>query len=212
MWRYPRRRGLDSVRLNCAVSTVEWTDDGVVVDYRDGNGLARIRARGAIVAVPADVAVKIMPGLPETCRSAFEEIRYGRYLVVGFFTDEDGPQSWDDHYGISTPRFAFQAVFNHAAALRGDGPRRPGGALACFSGGAEADRLFEPTDEEIVARFSADLVKVFPALDGKLGEGILRRHHRVVPFWAAALHSRRCEGTGGRSISLATTSLKRLAR
>ncbi|CAL9592673.1 flavin monoamine oxidase family protein [Streptomyces sp. enrichment culture] len=172
------------LRLNSPVRSVEWTDDAVFVDYEDENGLARIRARRAIVAVPGDVAVKIMPGLPPGYRAAFEDIRYGRYVVVGYFTHEEGPQRWDDHLAVSTPQLSFQAMFNHAAARRGPGPRTPGGALACFAGGAVADRLFALTDEEIVARFTEDLLSLFPELEGKLDDGIVRRHHRVVPFWA----------------------------
>lgn len=173
----------DRVRLSSPVHAVEWTDDGVVVDYEDADGPARIRARRAIVAVPADVAVKIMPGLLPDHRTAFEAIRYGRYVVVGFFTHEEGPQRWDDFLAISTPGMSFQAVFNHAAALR-RGVRRPGGALACFAGGGEADRLVELSDEEIVDRFTSDLLRLYPELEGKVEPGILRRHPRVVPFWA----------------------------
>lgn len=173
----------DRVRLDSPVHTVEWTDDGVVVDYEDAGGPARIRARQAIVAVPADIAVKIMPGLPPAYRTAFEAIHYGRYVVVGFFTHEDGAQRWDDFLAVSTPELSFQAVFNHAAALR-RGERKPGGALACFAGGAEADRLFELSDEEIVDRFTTDLLRLYPELEGRLEPGILRRHPRVVPFWA----------------------------
>lgn len=172
------------IRLGTPVRTVEWTDDGVVVDYEDASGPARIRARRAIVAVPADVAVTIMPGLPATYRAAFESIRYGRYVVVGFFTHEEGPQQWDDFLAVSTPELSFQAVFNHAAALRRGGVRKPGGALACFAGGAEADALFEIGDDEIVSRFTADLLRLYPELEGKVEPGILRRHPRVVPFWA----------------------------
>jgi monoamine oxidase len=47
-----------------------------------------------------------------------------------------------------------------------------------------ADRLFELTDAEIVSRFTADLVTLYPELEGKLGETFVRRHPRVVPFWA----------------------------
>jgi monoamine oxidase len=180
----------DRIRLSSPVSSVEWTADGVVVDYQDADGPARIRARRAIVAVPADIAVKIMPGLPPEYRAAFEAIRYGRYVVVGFFTHEEGrPQQWDDYLAVSTPGRSFQAVFNHAAAVRRGGIRKPGGALACFAGGAEADRLFELSDEEIVARFTADLLDMYPELTGKVDPGILRRHPRVVPFW----------GPGGRA-------------
>jgi monoamine oxidase len=174
----------DQIRLNSPVTSVAWTADGAVVDYEDENGPARLNARRAIVAVPADVAVKILPGLPPAYRTAFNDIHYGRYVLVGFFTHEEGPQPWDDNVGVSTPKLSFQAVFNHAAALRRDGARRPGGALACFAGGAQADKLFELTDEEIVTRFTSDLVGLYPQLEGKLEPGILRRHPRVVPFWA----------------------------
>jgi protoporphyrinogen oxidase len=110
--------------------------------------------------------------------------------VVGFFTHEEGkPQRWDDFLAVSTPGRSFQAIFNHAAAVRRGNVRKPGGALACFAGGAEADKLFELTDEEIVARFTSDLLEVYPELEGKLDAGILRRHPRVVPFW----------GPGGRA-------------
>ncbi|MEU9859506.1 NAD(P)/FAD-dependent oxidoreductase [Streptomyces sp. NPDC047971] len=172
------------LRLGSTVRSVEKSGDGVVVEYVDAGGPARIRARRAIVSVPGDIASRILPGLPRTHREAFDDIHYGRYVIVGFFTEEEGPQPWDGLLGVSTPQLSFQAMFNHAAALRKSGPRKPGGALACFAGGASADALFELSDEEIVARFSQDLISVYPQLDGKLGEATVRRHHRVVPFWA----------------------------
>ncbi|MGW4223522.1 flavin monoamine oxidase family protein [Streptomyces bauhiniae] len=175
----------ERLRLRAGVRSVEAEGDGVVVHYADaGGGLVRVRAKRAIVAVPSDVATQILPGLPQTYRNAFEDIRYGRYVVVGFFTEEEGPQPWDDFFGVSTPQLSFQAMFNHAAALRKGGVRQPGGALACFAGGAAADSLFELSDEEITTRFARDLLSVYPQLQGNLGEGIVRRHHRVVPFWA----------------------------
>lgn len=180
----------DRIRLSSPVSSVTWMDEGVVVDYQDADGPVRLHAHRAVVAVPADVALSIMPDLPPAYRKAFGEIRYGRYVVVGFFTHEDGgPQQWDDYLAVSTPGRSFQAVFNHAAAVRRGDVRKPGGALACFAGGAEADRLFELSDEEIVARFTADLLDLYPELTGKVDAGILRRHPRVVPFW----------GPGGRA-------------
>ncbi|NYH77311.1 monoamine oxidase [Actinopolyspora biskrensis] len=172
------------LRLNSAVRSVERSDDGVVVNYVGEDGPVRVRARRAIAAIPSDVASRILPELPQTYRNAFADIRYGRYVIVGFFTEEEGPQPWDEYFGVSTPQLSFQAMFNHAAALRKGDSRKPGGALACFAGGAAADELFELSDEEIVARFSKDLLSLYPQLAGKLGEGIVRRHRRVVPFWA----------------------------
>jgi hypothetical protein len=84
-------------------------------------------------------------------------------VVVGFFTEEEGPQPYDGFFGVSTPQLSFQAMFSHAAATRKGGTRKPGGALACFAGGAVADGLFELSDDEIVARFARDLISVYPA-------------------------------------------------
>lgn len=174
----------ERLRLGSAVRSVERCGDGVIVNYAAEGRPARIRAKRAIVSVPSDVASRILPELPQAQHRAFDDIRYGRYVIVGFFTEEEGPQPWDGLLGVSTPQLSFQAVFNHAAALRKNGPRRPGGALACFAGGASADALFELSDDEIVTRFSRDLLSVYPQLEGKLGDKIVRRHHRVVPFWA----------------------------
>ncbi|MBV6761929.1 flavin monoamine oxidase family protein [Rhodococcus opacus] len=174
----------DRIRLNSAVQSVRQDGDGVVVDYLDGDRPVRLRAKRAIVTAPADIAERIIPDLPQQHRNAFNDITYGRYVIVGFFTDEAGPQRWDDFFGVSTPQLSFQAMFNHAAAMRNGDDRKPGGALACFAGGAQADAMFDLSDEEIVSRFEKDLLAVFPELDGKLGEGIVRKHRRVVPFWA----------------------------
>lgn len=172
----------DQLWLGSTVGRIEWCDDEVTVSYSDAQGQASLRARRAIVAVPADVAVSIMPTLPTLYRHAFDDISYGRYVVVGYFTEETGPQRWDGFYGISTPLLSFHAVFNHAAAAR-TGERKPGGALVCFAGGEQADRLFDCTDDEIVRRFNRDLLSIYPELDGRLGVPIVRRHRRVVPFW-----------------------------
>lgn len=174
----------ERIRLNSAVESVQQDGDGVVVDYHDGDRPVRLRAKRAIVTAPADITERIVADLPQQHRNAFSDITYGRYVIVGFFTDEVGSQRWDDFVAVSTPQLSFQAMFNHAAAMRNGSDRKPGGALACFAGGAAADALFGLSDEEIVSRFSTDLLAVFPELAGKLGEGVVRRHRRVVPFWA----------------------------
>ncbi|WP_036511092.1 MULTISPECIES: flavin monoamine oxidase family protein [Nocardia] len=172
------------IRLNSPVRSVRRDGDGVVVDYLEGERTIRLRAKRAIVTAPADVAEQIIADLPQQHRNALSDITYGRYVIVGFFTEETGPQRWDEYVAVSTPQLSFQAMFNHAAAMRRGSNRKPGGALACFAGGAQADELLELTDEEIVSRFAEDLVTVFPELKGKLGHSVVRRHRRVVPFWA----------------------------
>ncbi|WP_344042157.1 flavin monoamine oxidase family protein [Nocardioides panacihumi] len=173
----------DRLRLGAEVQRITWTDDNVTVEYVDADGPVRLRAKRAVVATPADCALGIMPDLPEAQRTALADIKYGRYILVGLFTNEQGPQRWDDYYGISTPELSFQMLFNHAAPLRAQGPRKPGGALTLFSGGSAADKLAQLPDEEIEAGFLRDLITMFPELDGQIDNVVVKRQPRVVSFW-----------------------------
>jgi monoamine oxidase len=173
----------DRLRLGTEVETLTWDDGGILVAFTDEHGPVRLAAKRAVVAVPADRARAIIPQLPEDQRAAFGDIAYGRYVIVGFFTTETGRQRWDDFYAISTPQECFQMIFNHAAAVRGAGERKPGGALVCHSGGAIADEQFALTDEQIVAAYTRDLLKLFPELQGRIEHTVVRRHERVVPYW-----------------------------
>ncbi|MQY33850.1 hypothetical protein SRB17_18160 [Streptomyces sp. RB17] len=173
----------DRLRLGAEVQRITWADDSVTVEYVDAAGPARLTAKRAVVATPADRAVEIMPDLPDAQYSALTDIKYGRYILAGVFTKEQGPQRWDDYYGISTPELSFQMVFNHAAPLRAQGPRKPGGALALLSGGSLADRLGKLSDEEIEDAFLRDLIGMFPELDGQIDRVVVKRQPRVVSYW-----------------------------
>lgn len=173
----------DRLHLGAEAHQVTWGADQVTVEYVDADGPARVTARRAIVATPADRALDIMPELPPAQRDALADIKYGRYILAGVFTREEGPQRWDDYYGISTPGLSFQMLFNHAAPLRASGPRQPGGALVLMSGGSAADELAALTDEQIEHRFVTDLVAMFPELEGKIDHVVVKRQPRVVSYW-----------------------------
>lgn len=165
----------DRLRLGAEVQRINWAEDSVSVEYVDDTGLVRLTAKRAIVATPADRALAIMPDLPEAQRSALADIKYGRYVLAGVFTKEQGEQRWDDYYGISTPEMSFQMIFNHAAPLRAQGPRKPGGALVLLAGGTEADHLNQLSDEEIEAAFLRDLCQMFPEIDGNIDHVVVKR-------------------------------------
>ncbi|GAB7003200.1 hypothetical protein JCM18899A_06710 [Nocardioides sp. AN3] len=173
----------DRLRLGAEARQITWSDDEVTVEYVDVSGPVRVTARRAIVATPADRALEIMPELPSAQRAALADIKYGRYILAGVFTTEEGAQRWDDYYGISTPELSFQMAFNHAAPLRAAGPRRPGGALVLLAGGSAADKLAELADEEIEQRFLRDLLSMFPELEGQIDHVVVKRQPRVVSYW-----------------------------
>ncbi len=173
----------DRLRLGAEVRRLTWTDRSVTVEYADEHGPVRLTAKRAIVATPADRALAIMPDLPDAQRSALSDIEYGRYILAGVFTKEQGTQRWDDYYGVSTPELSFQMVFNHAAPQRAEGPRKPGGALVLLSGGSSADALCRLSDEEIEGAFLRDLIGMFPELDGEIDRVVVKRQPRVVSYW-----------------------------
>jgi monoamine oxidase len=175
----------DRVRLGSLVESVSWGDDQVEITYVSAAGTTRLVARRCIVALTADHAAKVLQDLTDEQREALASVRYGRFLVAGMFTEEQGRhQPWDDIYSISTPGLAFQVIFNHAAATRQHQTRKPGGALVCYSGGDRAQEQWSATDDEITELFSRDLCTVFPGLDGMIEDVIIKRQERSVPYWA----------------------------
>jgi oxygen-dependent protoporphyrinogen oxidase len=82
---------------------------------------------------------------------------------------------YDDVYAVATPGRAFDLFTNQAHALRGSGPRRPGGSLMLFAGGPAAAALMRQPDETIVARFLADLHELHPSTRGVIADARVHR-------------------------------------
>lgn len=81
---------------------------------------------------------------------------------------------YDDIYAITTPDASFDMFFNHANPLR-IGPRKPGGSLMVYSGGAPARQMLKLSDEEIRDTYLADVYRMFPELKGHIKETIVQR-------------------------------------
>ena len=82
---------------------------------------------------------------------------------------------YDSVYAMATPGRAFDMFTNQAHALRSEGPRRPGGSLMLFAGARHAEALLREGDETIVARFLADLHKLYPQTRGIIAGATVHR-------------------------------------
>ena len=82
---------------------------------------------------------------------------------------------YDDVYAMATPGRVFDMFTNQAHALRGAGPRRPGGSLMLFAGGRAAEALAREPDDVIVARFLADLHALHPQTRGVIAATSVHR-------------------------------------
>jgi oxygen-dependent protoporphyrinogen oxidase len=171
----------DRLQLGAEVLRVEQEANHVVVDYRQNGHDHRVLARHVIVATQADVAEKILVGLPAETAAALREIRYGAFLSAAVLTDESGPMPWDNNYAIATPNLSFGVFFNQASTLR-VGARKRGGSLMLFRGARGAAELMKLSDEEIAARFLADLETLFPQSRGIVREIKVQRWPQGAPY------------------------------
>lgn len=165
----------DRVRTSTPVTNIHSADDHVTVTFFEDGAEHTVTARHVIAAVPAPVAAKIITPVDAELSDALTAIRYGAFLVMGIFTDESGPQPWDDIYALVTPDRSFDFFFNHSSALR-TGERVDGGGLMVFAGGPRAGAMMEELDgAEIRERYLADLYDIFPALRGHVVQTHLQR-------------------------------------
>ena len=171
------------VRLGARVSAVEQDAGGVTVAYSDAGGEQRVRARAVVVATPAYVTAEIVQGLPGDTAGALRAIPYGPYVVGAFHTRETRPMPWDAIYALATPRRSFTMLFNTANVLRTPGePRAPGGSLMVYAAADLARAMLAERDEDIRARFRADLEDMFPEARRIVDDIVIHRWERGIPF------------------------------
>jgi protoporphyrinogen oxidase len=167
----------EQARTGVRVERVTPTADGVVVASEEGE----IRARAAIVATPAYVTRELVEELPNETASALAAIPYGPYVVGAFLTSEPGPAPWDDLYALATPKRSFGMLFNTANVLRVGGRRQPGGSLMVYAAANLARELDGLDDDAVAARFHADVLELFPMLEGAITETKILRWERGLP-------------------------------
>jgi oxygen-dependent protoporphyrinogen oxidase len=148
----------DRARTGCRVEAIEPEGERLLVRHEDGE----ITARHVIVAVQAAYAAALVGANAERAAAALSRLTYGQFVTVAVQTSETSAMPYDDVYAMATPGRVFDMFTNQAHALRGAGPRRPGGSLMLFAGAGHAAALAREDDETIVARFLADLHDLFP--------------------------------------------------
>lgn len=148
----------ERARAGCQVRAIQEDGEYLVVHHNGGE----VRARHVIVAVQAPYAAALVSSVAQQTGEALSQLTYGAFLNVAVETNETTPMAYDDVYAMATPGRVFDIFTNQANALRGDGPRRPGGSLMLFGGAHHAAELMSESDDVIVERFLADLHDLYP--------------------------------------------------
>jgi protoporphyrinogen/coproporphyrinogen III oxidase len=162
----------ERARTGCRALAVRPGDDGLVVQYGGGDDVS---ARHVIVAAQAPHAAPLVAPVAEQAAAALQQLSYGAFVSVAVETRETTAMPYDDVYAMATPGRVFDMFTNQAHALRGAGPRRPGGSLMLFAGGRHAAALMRERDEAIVERFRTDLHELFPQTRGAIAGAAVQR-------------------------------------
>jgi oxygen-dependent protoporphyrinogen oxidase len=171
-----------SIALDAPVRSVRLSGDHVFVRHGDGSAEDELRARRAILAIPAPQILEIAPELPVRTRAALRSVRYGPMVVLSIHTTESQPMPWDDLYSILTPDMRFNMFFNHANFAHTGGLRKQGSVLMVYGGGGRARALWELGDDQIRDRFLADLDRIYPQLRPLIAETMARKWPYAGPF------------------------------
>jgi len=161
----------DRARTGCRIDALH--PDGDLLEVRHGGG--RVSARHVIVAVQAPYAAPLVAPVAERAAVALAQLTYGAFVSVAVETTETAAMPYDDVYAMATPGRAFDMFTNQAHALRGAGPRRPGGSLMLFAGGRHAEALLGEDDATIADRFLADLHGLYPQTRGIVAGATVQR-------------------------------------
>ena len=173
------------VRTGTRAVAVSTDGAGVRVLVEGPGGAGEIRARSAIVAIPAPHVPGVLgDGLSSELRDALALVRFGPMVVLSMLTDETEAMPWDDLYSVLTPDLRFNMFFNHANALNGTGAPKRGSVLMVYAGGGRARALAGRSDDEIRAVFLDDLDRLFPEARRHVVESWVKPWEHAGPFAA----------------------------
>jgi oxygen-dependent protoporphyrinogen oxidase len=140
----------DDLQLNAEVLSVEETADGVTVTWRDADGADHVEsAAGCVIAVPADRAAAITPGLDTWRREFLNNVRYT--TTVSINAGLSAPPKDVPGFVVQVPPSVDDdlmcVVMEHNKAPE-HVPAGKGG-LTTFTMHEAARRLLEKTDDEV---------------------------------------------------------------
>ncbi|HEV3403784.1 MAG TPA: NAD(P)/FAD-dependent oxidoreductase [Gaiellaceae bacterium] len=169
----------ERVRTGVRVREVVADGGGVRVESDGGE----LRARCAVLAVPAHATLALAPGLPAETAAALRQVVYGPYVVAAFLTRETSPAPWDGLYAVATARRSFNLLINTANVVHAREERRaPGGSLMAYSAARLARRLSDADDAEVAAAYLEDLDGVFPGAGDLVEETVVHRWEHGLPY------------------------------
>jgi oxygen-dependent protoporphyrinogen oxidase len=160
------------VRRGAAARRLEFSEDGVRVTYAQGGTDTVLAADRAVVAVPGDQVLALLPQPRPVWQEFFPNVHYSE--TASIFQEVEG--DFDPGVpGVMIPRCEDMYICSVGIDQKQDGKT----LLLVDTAVARYDPA-EP-DETIIRKSRADVVKIHPELSGRLAETLVYRWPRKVP-------------------------------
>ena len=169
------------VVLEALVDGVKADREGVTVHYLKRGEGQTLRARAAILAVPAHVVRNVVQGLPADKARALAEVRTSAYVVVQLSLKKplaDAAVVW-------TPGRSFSAiVFPGPQAFAGPSPAtgRSAAAYVPLGSGSGRSGLLSETDDQLRRQTLDELDQAFPGASALVEDARVVRWGHAVPL------------------------------
>ena len=144
-------------------------NDGIVSTCYEKDGKEQVvKAKSAVVTVPPQAALKILPQLPDWKKEALEKVHYGPITVVSVFLNRDIP--WPRFFGHMSDGTIYQGIidttFNTEEDKNEDNPIIYNFIISIPPDEKkEIEAFFAKSDEEIIDLILKDFKKMMPEVD-----------------------------------------------
>jgi oxygen-dependent protoporphyrinogen oxidase len=147
-----------SLLANARVQSIHRDDAGWIVS----TGVSRERFDGVILAVPTHAAAELLSNVSPELASELAAIPYSSSITVGLGYDRDVRQSLPPGFGFLVPRSEgkrlLAATFVHNKFPHRAPPDRA--VLRCSFAGSNAERVWDLSDDAIIAVVRNDLLQI----------------------------------------------------
>ena len=144
-------------------------NDGIVTTCYEKDGKEHVvKSKSAVTTVPPQIALKILPQLPDWKKEALKKVDYGPITVVSVFLNRDIP--WPRFFGHMSDGTIYQGIidttFNTEEDKNEDNPIIYNFIISIPPDEKkEIEAFFAKSDEEIIDLILKDFKKMLPEVD-----------------------------------------------
>jgi len=173
------------VSLRTFARGVSKESDGYAVELENETGVRRLRARRIICALPAPLAIEVLPELPGWKRAALRAVRYARVISTPIVVSPRGVVP--TRYALLASRPTVQYNIDHFMGHTPGDFDSLGGCFHSYMANAAARQVWDDPDESIKSGAIRALLTRFPEYRDRVVCVDIQRWEYGVPQYCRGL-------------------------